>query len=105
MNIERIDSDSRIVYNIDVRIEHIGDTHVVLQPSSATIYTRHSPHTQWKEQTHITWGSHGSQSGWKAYDYAPDGSPIHHREYDLTISEDVRVEAIAAITVTWKDRG
>jgi len=100
MNIERIDGDTRMNYAIHIRLD--GHS-VVLQPSGMTISQRSTPRSHWRTVTNI-YRDNRSRTGYKAYDsHGGQGAPVNHREYQLTIPDEVRAEALASVTIEWKD--
>jgi hypothetical protein len=100
MDIERSQDTTRIVYHIRARVVY---NRVVLHLSGATTWHRANRRMRWQEQS-VIYADARSPTGYRAYDTQADsGAPVNHRDYDLVLPDDVRSEALAAITVVWGD--
>jgi hypothetical protein len=101
MDIEHIEDNTRIVYHILARLEF---NHVLLHISGADLWKRSSRRERWHEVTYI-YADKRSPTGYLAYDiHEHDSTPVNHRDYQLDIPDDVRVEAIQSIVIAWEDK-
>jgi hypothetical protein len=100
MDIERSKDTTRIVYHIHARLEY---NRVVLHLSGASTWHRANRRARWQEQS-VIYADDRSPTGYRAYDKVADSAaPVNLRDYDLVLPDDARTEALAAITVVWKD--
>ena len=101
MDIERSNDTRRIVYRIHVRLEY---NRVVLNLSGASIWWRANRRVRWQEQS-VIYADERSPTGYRAFDTNGNGgTPANVRDYEFVLPDDVRTEALAAITVVWQDK-
>lgn len=99
MDIERSNDTTRIVYYIPACLQH---DRVVLHLSGASTWYRANRRTRRQEQS-IIYADERSQTGYRAYDkQSGSDALVNQRDYRLVLPEDVRTEALTAITVVWE---
>ena len=100
MDIERSNDTMRIVYHIHARLQYEC---VLLHLSGPTTWCRANRRNRWQEQS-VIFADERSPTGYRAYQRRAQSAALENeRDYELVIPDDVRAEALAAITVLWAD--